>query len=52
MTEMNCHDWKRLAEAVRDEQDSRKLLELIQQLNLALDKHIKNSYPSSSEAAG
>lgn len=52
MTEMNCHDWKRLAEAVRDEQDSRKLLELIQQLNLALDKHMKNSYPASSEAAG
>jgi hypothetical protein len=52
MTEMDCHDWKRLAEAVRDEDDSQKLMELIQQLNLALDKHMKNSYPPSSEAAG
>jgi hypothetical protein len=52
MTEMDRHDWKRLAEAVRDEEDSQKLMDLIQQLNLALDEHMKNLYPPSSEAAG
>jgi hypothetical protein len=37
---------------VRDEEDSQKLRELIQQLNLALDKYMKNSYAPSSEVAG
>jgi hypothetical protein len=47
----DCHDWKQLAEAARDEEDPKKLLDLIQQLNRALDEHMKTSYPYSSEAA-
>jgi predicted component of type VI protein secretion system len=50
MTE--CHDWKHLAEAARDEEDPEKLLDLIQQLTRALDAQIKGLYPQSSEAAG
>jgi hypothetical protein len=52
MTEMNCHDWKQLAEAARDEKDPNKLMELIQQLNRALDEHMKNQFPRSTEATG
>jgi hypothetical protein len=52
MTEMNCHDWRQLAEAARDERDPGKLMELIQQLNRALDEHMKNQFPRSTEAAG
>ena len=33
MTTMPCHDWKQLAEAARDEQDPKKLMKLIEQLN-------------------
>jgi len=51
MTEIDCHDWKQLAEAARNEEDPQKLLDLIQQLNRALDEHMKTSYPCSSEAA-
>jgi hypothetical protein len=51
MTEIDCHDWKQLAEAARDEEDPKKLLDLIQQLNRALDEHMKTSYRCSSEAA-
>jgi hypothetical protein len=51
MTEIGCHDWKQLAEAARDEEDPKKLLDLIQQLNRALDEHMKTSYRCSSEAA-
>ena len=51
MTAMGCHDWKQLAEAARDEQDPKKLMELIQQLNRALDEHIKDSYPLPTESA-
>ena len=32
------HDWKHLAEAARDETDPKKLMELIEQLNRALDE--------------
>ncbi len=28
MTELDCHDWKQLAEAARDEEDPVKLMEL------------------------
>jgi hypothetical protein len=52
MTERNCHDWKQLAEAARDEKDPKKLMDLIRQLNRALDKHMKNPCPRSSGAAG
>jgi hypothetical protein len=52
MTENNISDsWKQLAEAARDEQDPKKLMELIQRLNRALDEHMKDSYPPPTEAA-
>ena len=51
MTETNRHDWKQLAEAARDEKDPSKLMELIRQLNRALDDHMKNQFPQASEAA-
>jgi hypothetical protein len=52
MTEPNCHDWRQLAEAARNEEDSGKLMELIQQLNRVLDEDMKNQVPRSTEAAG
>ena len=52
MTETKGHDWKQLAEAARDEEDPNKLMELIRQLNQALDEHMKNQSPRSTEAAG
>ena len=52
MTETNCHDWKQLAEAARDEEDSGKLMDLIQQLNRVLDERMKKQHSHSSEAAG
>ncbi len=51
MTEIDCHDWKQLAEAARDEEDPQKLMDLIQRLNRALEEHMKTSYPYLSEAA-
>ena len=45
------HDWKHLAEAARDETDPKKFMELIEQLNRALDEHMKESYPVPTEAA-
>jgi hypothetical protein len=51
MTELDCHDWKQLAEAARDEEDPKKLMELIQRLNRALDEHMKNTCLRLSEAA-
>ena len=52
MTDLGCHDWKQLAEAAGNEEDPKKLMELIEQLNRALDEHMKNSGPQSSEATG
>jgi hypothetical protein len=51
MTQADRHDWKQLAEAARDEEDPTKLMELIQQLNRALDEHVKSPCPHSNEAA-
>ena len=51
MTKTDCHDWKQLAEAARDEEDPKKLLALIQQLNRVLDEHIRELRPRSAEAA-
>jgi hypothetical protein len=51
VTEDNSHEWKQLAEAARDEQDPKKLMELIQQLNRALDEHMKDSFPLPTEEA-
>jgi hypothetical protein len=52
MTEPVCHDWKQLAEAAGNEEDPKKLMELVGQLTRALDEHMKNPCPQSSEAAG
>jgi hypothetical protein len=49
MTEMNGHDWKVLAEAARDETDFEKLMALVEQLNRALEEHMKDLYPPPSE---
>ncbi len=51
MTEMPGHDWKQLAEAARDEHDPKKLMNLIDRLNRALEEHVKDMYPRSEEAA-
>lgn len=51
MTEVAGHDWKQLAEAARDEHDPKKLMNLIDQLNRALEEHMKDLYPGSGEAA-
>jgi len=51
MTEMDCHDWKQLAEAARYEEDPKKLMELIHQLNHALDEHMKSTHRHSNQAA-
>ena len=51
MTEMPGHDWKQLAEAARDEQDPKKLMNLIDQLNQALAEHVKDLYPRAEEPA-
>ena len=51
MTETSGHDWKRLAEAARSEEDPKKLMELITRLNRALDEHIKDPHPRPCEAA-
>ena len=51
MTEMPGYDWKELAQAASDEQDPKKLMSLIDQLNRALAEHMKDLYPRSEEAA-
>ncbi|MGA9811438.1 MAG: hypothetical protein WBQ64_01595 [Terriglobales bacterium] len=51
MTEMPGHDWKQLAEAARDEQDPKKLMNLIDRLNRALEEHVKDLYPRAEEIA-
>jgi hypothetical protein len=48
----DCHDWKQLAEAARDEEDSNKLLDLVQQLNRVLDEQMKHLHPQWTQAAG
>jgi hypothetical protein len=52
MTAMFCHDWRQLAQAARDEEDPKKLMELIEELNRVLEQHTKRLCPQSSEAAG
>jgi hypothetical protein len=51
MTEMDCHDWKHLAEAARKEEDPKKLMDLIEQLNHALEESMKDLYRQPNEAA-
>jgi hypothetical protein len=45
-------DWRRLAEAARDEQDSKQLYQLIEQLNRELKERAESLHPRSSESAG
>ena len=51
MTGVSCADWKQLAEAARDEEDPKKLMHLIEQLNRVLDEHIKDLHPHTSTTA-
>jgi hypothetical protein len=51
MSEMPGHEWKQLAEAARDEQDPKKLMNLIDRLNRALEEHVKHQHPGSEEPA-
>ena len=51
MTEIDCHDWKQLAEAARDEEDPKKLMNLIEQLNRALEEQVKGPHSRASEPA-
>jgi hypothetical protein len=51
MPELDYRDWKQLAEAARDEEDPKRLMELIQRLNRALDEYMKNPCLPLSEAA-
>jgi hypothetical protein len=51
MSEMPGHEWKQLAEAARDEQDPKKLMNLIDRLNRALEEHVKYLNPRSEEPA-
>ena len=51
MSEMPGHEWKQLAEKARDEQDPKKLMNLIDRLNRALKEHVKHRHPGSEEAA-
>jgi hypothetical protein len=41
MTESGCHDWKQLAQAARDETDPKKFMDLVEQLNRALEEQTK-----------
>ena len=51
MTETPRHDWKQLAEAARDEEDPGRLMILIEQLNRALEMHMKGPQPPACETA-
>jgi hypothetical protein len=42
-------DWRQLAEAARDEEDPRKLLQLIEELNRKLETRTRNLDLRSSE---
>jgi len=45
------HTWQDFARAASVEQDSKKLVYLIQQLNHALDEHDRKKYPMQMRAA-
>lgn len=51
MTETPRRDWRQLAEAARDEEDPGKLMILIEQLNRALEMHVKGTDPPACETA-
>ncbi len=43
-------DWRKLAEAARDEEDPRKLMQLIEQLNRKLEQRARDLYSDSGRA--
>jgi hypothetical protein len=49
MAEMAQNNWKQLAEAARDEKDSKKLMHLVEQLNRSLDEHMQKTQPQPNE---
>ena len=49
MAEMAENNWKELAEAACNETDSEKLMGLVEQLNRALEEHMKDHYQSPNE---
>lgn len=44
-------DWRKLAQAARDEQDPEKLMKLIERLNRELERRSRDLYPDSLQAA-
>jgi hypothetical protein len=44
-------DWRKLAQAARDEQDPEKLMKLIEKLNRELERRSRDLYPDSLRAA-
>ncbi|MGH9503259.1 MAG: hypothetical protein ACRD20_10460 [Terriglobales bacterium] len=48
---MDCHDWKQLAAAARDEEDPKRLMHLIDQLNHALEERTRSLNLRSNEVA-
>jgi hypothetical protein len=45
------HDWRQLAEAARDEQDSKKLRQLVEQLNRALKERARSLHQRTCKKA-
>lgn len=43
-------DWRKLAQAARDEQDPEKLMKLIEKLNRELERRSRDLYPDSLQA--
>jgi hypothetical protein len=43
-------DWRKLAQAARDEQDPEKLMKLIEKLNRELETRSRDLYPDSQKA--
>jgi hypothetical protein len=43
-------DWRKLAQAARDEQDPEKLMKLIEKLNRELERRSRDLYPDSLKA--
>jgi hypothetical protein len=51
MTESDRPDWKELAEAARDEEDPKRLMDLIHELNRVLEERLKPNHPNLSQMA-
>jgi hypothetical protein len=44
------HDWRQVAQAARDEEDPQKLMQLIEELNHALEARAQQLCPQGNEA--